>query len=177
MSESWPHSPPHHFTAKGTYIITSATLHRRPLFNTDAKLDLFRDTTFELARDYNLLLQAWAFFANHYHLVACFENVGAANLNFVRHLHRELAIRLNRLDALPGRRVMYEFWDTHLTFEKSWLARLNYVHQNPVHHRLVAVASAYRWCSARWFETNARSAFVKTVASFKTDRVNVPDDF
>ncbi len=177
MSESWPHAPPHHFTAKGTYIITAATLHRRPLFNTDAKLDLFRDTTFELAHAYKLLLQAWAFFANHYHLVASFEDVGAENLNFIRHLHRELAIRLNRLDALPGRRVMYEFWDTHLTFEKSWLARLNYVHQNPVHHRLVAVASAYRWCSARWFETNTRPAFVKSVASFKTDRVNVPDDF
>src|SRR5258708_38641035 len=36
--------------------------------------------------------------------------------------------------AKPHRRhfrsgMMYEFWDTHLTFEKSWLARLNYVHQ------------------------------------------------
>ncbi|MEO8043891.1 MAG: hypothetical protein ABI674_03210, partial [Spartobacteria bacterium] len=41
-----------------------------PLFNTDAKLDLFRDKTLELAKDYKLLLQAWAFFANHYHLVA-----------------------------------------------------------------------------------------------------------
>jgi len=30
--------------------------------------------------------------------------------------------------------LWYEFWDTHLTFEKSWLARLNYVHQNPVKH-------------------------------------------
>jgi putative transposase len=36
---------------------------------------------------------------------------------------------------------MYEFWDTHLTFEKSWLARLHYVHHNPVHHGLAAVAS------------------------------------
>jgi putative transposase len=55
----------------------------------------------------------------------------------VKHLHRELAIRLNRLDVTPGRRVMYEFWDTHLTFEKSRLARLNYVHQNPVKNGLV----------------------------------------
>jgi hypothetical protein len=28
-----------------------------------------------------------------------------------------------------------------------------------------------------WFDTNARSSFVKVVNSFKIDRVNVPDDF
>jgi hypothetical protein len=38
------------------------------------KLDLFRDTTFELANSYALILQAWAFFPNHYHLVVSFEN-------------------------------------------------------------------------------------------------------
>ena len=105
--------------------------HRKPLFDSDAKLDLFRDTTFEFGEDYALILQAWAFFANHYHLVASFENTETTHRDFVRHLHRELTMRANEVDAAPGRRVMYEFWDTHLTFEKSWLARLNYVHQNP----------------------------------------------
>jgi len=31
------------------------------------------------------------------------------------------------------------FWDTRLTFEKSWLARLKYVHHNPLYHGLVAL--------------------------------------
>ena len=35
---------------------------------------------------------------------------------------------------------------------KSYLARLNYVHQNPVKHGLVRVANQYRWCSAAWLE-------------------------
>jgi putative transposase len=95
----------------------------------------------------------------------------------IGHLHRELAMRLNRIDGTPGRRVMYEFWDTHLTFEKSWLARLNYVHQNAVKHGLVALANQYPWCSAPRFESNARCGFVKSVYSFKTNHVNVPDDF
>ena len=177
MRESWPHAPPHYFTPHGTYMITAATLHRKPLFDSDAKLDLFRDTIFEFARDYALILQAWAFFTNHYHLVASFENTKTTHRDFVRHLHRELTMRLNKVDATPGRRVMYEFWDTHLTFEKSWLGRLKYVHQNPVKHRLVPVANQYRWCSAPWFESNARSSFVKSVYSFKTDRIRVPDDF
>jgi len=158
-------------------MITAATLYRKPLFDSSAKLDLLRDTTFELAKSYALLLQAWAFFANHYHVVISFENTTTAHGEFVRHLHRELAIRLNRIDDTPSRRVMYEFWDTHLSFEKSWLARLNYVHQNPVKHGVVPVANQYPWCSAPWFETNAQTAFVKSVYSFKSDRISVPDDF
>ena len=150
----------------------AALFHAPRLFDTEAKLNLFRNTTLELARDYALVLQAWAFFANHYYLVASFENASARHRDFVRHLHRELAVLLNSVDKTPRRRVMYEFWDTHLTFEKSWLSRLNYVH-----HGLVAVAADYAWCSAPWFETNARPAFVKSVYSFKTDQIKVPDDF
>src|SRR5881296_2651417 len=74
MRENWPDAPPHYFTAHGTYIITAATLHRKPLFNSGTKLDFLCDTSFELAKDYELTLQAWAFFANHYHLVISFLN-------------------------------------------------------------------------------------------------------
>ena len=177
MRESWPHAPPHYFTRGGVYLITAATLHRKRLFHSDEKLDLLLNTTFELVKNYQLILQAWAFFPNHYHLIVSFENSATRQTDFLRHLHRELAIRLNRMDSTPGRRVMYEFWDTRLTFEKSWLVRLNYVHQNAVKHCLVAVANQYPWCSAPWFETNARPSFVKSVYSFKTDRIKVPDDF
>ena len=48
--------------------------------------------------------------------------------------------------------IWHNFWDTELTYEKSYLARLNYVHQNAVKHGLVARACQYRWCSAAWFE-------------------------
>jgi REP-associated tyrosine transposase len=177
MRESWPHAPPHYFTPNGVYLITAATLRRSRLFHSDAKLDLLRDTTLELAKNYQLVLQAWAFFPNHYHFVVSFENRATTHRDFVRHLHRELAVRINRMDSTPRRRVMYQFWDTHLTFERSWLARLNYVHQNAVKHGLVPVANQYPWCSAPWFETNARVGFVKSVYSFKTDRIDVPDDF
>src|SRR4029077_7732338 len=48
--------------------------HRKRIFDSVMKLDLFRDTTFELVNSYALILQAWAFFPNHYHLVVSFEN-------------------------------------------------------------------------------------------------------
>ena len=89
MRQNWPHAPPHYFTQNGIYIITAATLHRRRLFYSKAKLNLFGDTTLEVAKNYQLILQAWAFFPNHYHLVVSFENSATTHRDFVRHLHRE----------------------------------------------------------------------------------------
>src|SRR6266571_4994972 len=59
----------------------------------------------------------------------------------------------------------------------SVLARLNYVHQNPVKHGLVLVANQYPWCSARWFEREASPAMVKSIYRFKTDQLQIPDEF
>jgi putative transposase len=84
---------------------------------------------------------------------------------------------VNKLDGAAGRAVWYRCWDTRLTYEKSYLARLAYVHTNPVKHGLVADAREYRWCSAAWFAEKSERAFYETVMSFKTDRVNVYDDF
>ena len=64
-----------------------------------------------------------------------------------------------------------------LTYQNSYLARLNYVHQNPVRHGLVPVANQYRWCSASWFERTATRAQVRTVYGFKIDKVEVVDEF
>ena len=158
-------------------MVTAGTLHKAPLFDTRAKLDLFQDTTLDLVADYSLTLRAWAFFTNHYHLIMGFEDARCTHTAFIRRLHRDLALRLNEIDAAPSRKVMYQFWDSELTFEKSYLARLNYVHQNAVRHGLVTIANQYPWCSARWFEAHAESSFVSTVYSFKIDRVNVADDF
>lgn len=92
-------------------------------------------------------------------------------------MHSHTGDLLNRNDGARGRRVWYNYWETTLTHERSYLARLNYVNTNAVKHGLVRVASDYPWCSAGWFQTNAPKSFVSTVAQFKTDRVNVSDPF
>ena len=96
---------------------------------------------------------------------------------FVKTLHSLTARELNQLDHRQRRTVWDNFWDTRLTYQHAYLARLNYVHQNAVKHRLVAVANQYPWCSAAWFERMASVAQAKTIYAFKIDRVQVPDDF
>ena len=116
-------------------------------------------------------------FANHYHIVAR-GDPDSTNLGvFIHRLHGVSSHDLNSLDGVQGRQVWFNFRDTKLTHQYSYLARLNYVHQNPVKHNLVPVANQYRWCSAAWFERVASPAQVKTIYAFKIDRVSVYDDF
>ena len=173
----WPHAPVHYLGAQGAYIVTAATYQKHPFFTHSERLDLLQDALLELASRYQWRLQAWAVFPNHYHFVAMAPADPSTLRELLRHLHSDTARWVNGLDSAAGRRVWFNFWETHLSYERSYLARLRYVHENAVHHAVARRAVDYRWCSARWFEASADPAFQRTLATFKTDRLRVRDDF
>jgi putative transposase len=177
--KDWPHAPSHRLGEKGAYLVTAGTLHKQHYFNRARRLDLLEQTLLRLAGQYGWHLEAWAVFSNHYHFVGHVPTEAKAEqLNvFLGHLHTETAAAINQEDNAVGRQVWFNYWETKLTYERSYFARLHYVHQNPVKHGLVRVANQYRWCSAAWFERTATPAQMKTIYSFKTDKLRVLDDF
>jgi len=177
FKKPWPHAPVHKLSENGVYFVTGATLYKKRLFTDAPRLDLLESKLLNLASQYRWQIEAWAVFPNHDHLVAR-GNPDSENLGkYLKHLHSDTARELNRLDHAAGRKVWYNFRETKLTFETSYLARLNYTHQNAVKHHLVPVANQYKWCSAAWFERVATPAMVQTIYSFKTDEVQVEDDY
>ncbi|HSB10345.1 MAG TPA: hypothetical protein VLM38_12730 [Blastocatellia bacterium] len=177
---AWPHAPLHQLSESGTYLVTAATYHMHHHSRGPERLGVLHRGLLTVARDFGWRLEAWAVFSNHYHFVAHSpaDLGGAWTLSeMLGRLHEETAKCVNRLDRAQGRKVWYNFRETRLTYEKSYLARLNYTHQNPVKHGLVSVANRYPWCSAGWFERTARPAHVKTIYGFKIDRLKVYDDY
>lgn len=177
VHKDWPHAPLHRLSEQGTYMVTSGTLDKTNLFDASEHRTLLENELLSVARRFGWQLEAWAVFANHYHFIAHSSGESRGLRPMLVELHSETARQLNESQGTPGRRVWFNFWDSKLTFEKSYLARLNYVHQNAVHHGLVTVANQYPWCSAAWFERTATPAQVKTIYGFKTDRLKIPDDF
>ena len=176
-SKDWPHAPVHRISEQGTYLVTAGTVHKQHWFRSADRLHLLEAKLLELAMQYCWHLEAWAVFSNHYHFVG-HSGADSGDLNtLLGHLHTVTASEINRMDSITERQVWHNYWDTRLTFEKSYLARLNYVHQNAVKHGLVQVANQYPWCSAAWFERTATPAQVKTIYGFKIDKVHVFDDF
>ncbi len=177
---SWPHAPIHKLTQRGTYLVTAGTYLKEHHFRGSVRLARLQRELLQLAREFDWDLEAWAVFSNHYHFVGhspAFEPDASSLSKMLGKLHEETSRWVNCVEETPGRTVWHNFWDTLLTYEKSYLARLKYVHQNAVKHGLVAVASQYPWCSASWFERSARPAMVKTIYSFKTDKLRVLDDY
>jgi putative transposase len=140
-------------------------------------LDFLESTLLDCLAEGGWKLQAWAVFPNHYHFVAAHAKDARALSKVLGKAHMLTAKQANLRDATPGRKIWFNYRDTHLTFEKSWLARLAYVMANPVKHGLVLRPEQYRWCSAGWFSKHATRAFAKTVESFKTDQVSVDDPY
>ena len=177
---SWPHAPLHDFRLAEPTSLPPALYRKQHRFRGSARLEVLHRGLLTVALDFGWQLEAWSVFSNHYHFVGPSpdEESGAESLSqMLGLLHEKTAKWLNRNDGAAGRKVWHNFWETRLTHQKSYRARLNYVHQNPVKHGLVAVANQYPWCSAGWFERTARPAQVKTIYGFKTDRLKIFDEY
>jgi putative transposase len=176
----WPHAPTHQLAERGTYFITGSTYQKAHHFRGAKRLSVLHRGLLRLTEQFGWQLEAWAVFSNHYHFVAHSpaDAPDASSLSaMLSVLHVKTAAWVNRLDSTPTRQVWFNFWDTRLTHQTSYLARLNYVHQNAVKHGLTPVACGYPWCSAAWFERTASAAMVKSIDRFKTEKVTVADDF
>lgn len=179
-TRDWPHAPPHRLMDAGVYFVTARSRDGIHLLDTPGKRDHFQSALFELATTYGWRLEAWAILSNHYHLVAHSpptRDGSATNLSdFLRHLHSNATREINRIDGIPGRtRLWQNFRETHLTLQRGYLARLNYVHQNPVHHNLVPLASQWPWCGAAAFKQAVSPAWLRTIMSFRYDLIAKAD--
>ena len=158
-------------------MVTCGTYLKAHHFRGTERLEFLHDSLLGLAEEYGWNLQAWAVFSNHYHFVALSPPNAESLVLFLKKLHSDTATAVNRWDGRDGRQVWFQYWDKHLTYQKSYFARLSYVHRNAVHHGLVAEPSLYPWCSAGWFQLRATTAFYKTIMTFHPVRLSVPDDF
>ncbi len=158
-------------------MVTASTYKKEPFFGTATRLTYLCEILLSLAARYKWELQAWAVFPNHYHFVAVSPERVSTLAKFVGHLHTVTTKAINKEDDAAGRKVWFQYWESRITYQRSYLARLNYVHTNAVKHGLVRKAEQYQWCSASWFERNAKRSFCETVMRMRTEGVRIEDDF
>ncbi len=131
--------PPHIYAQNATYFLTASLVKHQPLLNTGARRDLLRDVLKKAIVDYHIKLYAWVILSDHYHLLLQTGD-DAPLYKFIKRLHGESAILLNKLDGTPGRRVWYQYWDRFPRDDRDFWAYFNYIHLNPIKHRYVRVS-------------------------------------
>lgn len=175
--KTYPHNPPHYFVSNAIYIVTGSILYNKHVLTSANHKSLVCEILFERAAHWGWKLEAWAILENHYHFIACAPENALTLEKLMRQFHSKSAVELNRLDKVLGRKVWFNYWDTCITHESSYYARLHYVHINPVKHGLAENAEDYPFCSYRWFLEKADNGFRNTVISQPIDKVDVFDDF
>ena len=169
----WPHAPPHWVVQPGTYMVTASTYQRVPHLAAPSRKTFFLRTLFGVAKEFGWQLHAWVVLNEHYHFMATSPIDPNTLRRLINKLHMVTAKAFNQEDGTPGRRVWFQYWDSLITYQTSYLARLKYIHFNPVKHGLSEDPFAYPWSSARWFVENASPGIVRVVESLKIDRVKV----
>ncbi|MBK9927810.1 MAG: transposase [Anaerolineales bacterium] len=158
-------------------MVTGAILHKQYLLRENRRKEFFLKTLFEKAESLAWNMEAWSALHNHYHFIAQAPEDPTTLAKLLQQVHSITAIQFNRWDNTPGRQVWQNYWDTCITYEKSYLARLRYVHENPVKHGLVDNAIDYPFCSYRWFIEQGENDLKEQVVNQPVDKVNVFDDF
>jgi putative transposase len=175
--KTYPNNPPHYFVPNAMYIVTGSLLYKKRLLTDDTRKSLVCNILFERAQHWGWELEAWAILENHYHFIARSLENPLTLESLIRQLHSKTAVELNKLDKSSGRQVWHNYWDTCITHETSYYARLHYVHINPVKHGLAKNAEDFPFCSYRWFLDKTDASFRDTVMNQPIDRVDIFDDF
>lgn len=175
MTYAWSHGPRHFVDRNNAIMVTGATYFKQHYFSTSEMLALLQRTLIEQADHCRWNLDAWSVFSNHYHFIALAEEGSEQLSTLIRRLHSITAHAANANDGVSGRHVWHQYWDTSLTTEGAYLARLKYCQENAVKHRLVTTAQDYPFCSTAQFRKAAPTEFQRRLSLVGISRVAVVD--
>jgi putative transposase len=171
------HAPAHYFESHATYIVTAGTLKKEHLINSDQKKECVLTNLRQEIEKYKWELLAWVILINHYHILLKASDHASSLAQLIRNVHTFSARELNKLDRCPGRRVWWNYWDTCITNERSYYARLNYIHWNPVRHGVVTRPEQYRFSSYRDYYNLDDNRMRNLERDYPFDSIKVFDEF
>jgi len=130
-------------------------------------------------QQYNWQILAWVILDNHYHIMLEAPEEAGTLVNLIRDLHRIKGLWIKRKISIAKevKKVWYNYWDTCITYERSFLARFNYVHHNLVKHGYVKDASQYPFGSYYMLFRQQKDVWLRNEIQYPWDEVKVYDDF
>jgi len=134
--KTYQHNPPHLFRRNAKYFITASTYKRIHFFNSNQSKKILLDSILKTFSKFNWVIEDWVILDNHYHLMVDVKDNPNELSKIIRNIHRYTAIQIKKinLQAEQSEKIWYNYWDTCITFEKSYFARINYIWNNPVKH-------------------------------------------
>ncbi|HSE31433.1 MAG TPA: transposase [Pyrinomonadaceae bacterium] len=145
--------------------ITIVTNNRLPVFRTDELREFMCGAINEARKSAGFLLFAHVIMLDHLHLLTNRPSTNSDLLRVIKGITARRVIdylkannyesSLKKLEhQVRDRNYKYSLWQTEknvfpIISERTFMQKLNYIHNNPVRAGLVEKATDYRWSSAR----------------------------
>ncbi len=154
-------------------FITGSTHRRLPIFASRRHCEIFLDNLGFYREKYGFDVMAYALLPDHYHLILVLppgislvsllrDFKSAVGKQIIETLKKQAKSRLLeqlRLASPPQRRKDARFkvlqadnYIEGVTSERFFRQKLDYIHANPVQHRLAVKETDYPYSSARWYD-------------------------
>lgn len=176
--KTYVHAPPHLYRSGAKYFITASTFGRARILDDKSKEKLLL-SLMKACSNHSWDLEDWVILDNHYHIMAASSEERTNLSAFVNEYHKFTALFVKKhvpaATSLP--KIFNNYWDTCITFDKSYYARLNYLYHNPVKHGYVKNAEDYVWGSYYQRFRRAKAYVEKLKKDFPFDRVEVADNY
>ena len=159
-------------------MVTGSTyLKRRHLIDSDSRERLLLYILKSCQR-YGWNLEDWVILDNHYHLMLeSPENADSLPL-LVKAAHKFTSIWLRKNKEVDtSKKIFHNYWDSCITYERSYFARLNYVYFNPVKHVYVSHPKDYPFGSYFYRYEKFAEELKILRDKYPFEGVNVNDNF
>ena len=188
----YKHNPPHIFIPGAKYFITRATYNKVKYFVSNEAKEAITQYMLKSFSHYNWEIEDWVLLDNHYHVIANAPQNADTLPNVIKNFHRFSALWLRKkiedinyvdealtqsMHSKKELNIWYNYWDTCITFEKSYFARVNYIWYNPVKHGYVE--NAEDWQFGSYFSRARDEAeYVRDLRNrYPFNKIKVQDDY
>jgi putative transposase len=173
------HNPPHLFVPNTKYFITARIYNKLHLLKTkESKKQLFNILGKGFLKR-KWIIEDWVILNNHYHLMVDSGENSDELPDIIKEIHKfsALWIKKNVSDAKHINKIWHNYWDTCITYERSYFARLNYIWNNPVKHGYIERPEDWEFGSYRERFEREKEYLARINKNYPSDKVKIYDDY
>lgn len=174
----YQNNPPHLFRPKGKYFITGSTYRRKCHLVSEETKNATLEYLFKSFNNFGWSIEDWVLLDNHYHILVEAPEQADTLSKAINHFHKFSALWIKKYQGIQndGHKIWYNYYDTCITYERSYFARINYIWFNPVKHGYVLDPEDWKFGSY-YFRSRNKESVEENIMNFPWDKVKVEDDF
>jgi len=139
--------PKHIKIEEGIYFITSHTLNFEPIFKEVKLIQTFYNSLIKVQKILNFPIYAYVILLNHFHLIL--KTPVKGDLSEIMFRIKGFSSReINKARDVKGKSIWQDrYYDHIIRDERDFEKHCDYIHYNPVKHKLVDKPELWKWSS------------------------------